>query len=131
MTLVACVDDNFGLQFHQRRQSQDRALREKLLNMVETQLYMSPYSGKMFGGHEKIVVSEDYLSLAGADSWVFAEDDTYLAYADQIQRIILFRWHRVYPKDMCFTFPGEWKLIHQVDFPGTSHEKITMEMYQK
>lgn len=131
MTLVACVDDNFGLQFNHRRQSQDRILREKLLCMVETQLYMTPYSGKMFGQQKKIVVSEDYLSIAGADSWVFTEDDAYLAYADRIDRIILFRWNRVYPKDMCFTFPGEWQLALQQDFPGSSHEKITMEMYQR
>lgn len=131
MTLVACVDDKFGLQFNHRRQSQDRVLREKLLSMVETKLYMSPYSGKMFGPDEKIVAADDYLSRAGADDWAFAEDDAYASYADKIDRIVLFRWNREYPADVRFAFPGQWHLESQQDFAGSSHDKITTEMYQR
>lgn len=131
MTLVACVDDKLGLQFNHRRQSQDRVLREKLLSMVDSRLFMNPYSGKMFGVHEKIVISEDYLSNVGTDDWAFVEDDAYVLYADKIEKIVLFRWNRDYPRDLCFTFPGQWKLTHQEDFSGSSHENITMEMYQR
>ncbi len=131
MTLVTCVDDRMGLQFNARRQSQDRVLRENLLKMVQTSLYMSPYSGKMFGVNEKIVVSEDYLTIASPQDWVFSEDNSYLSCSDQIDRIILFRWNRHYPSDMHFIFPGQWRLICTEDFPGSSHEKITMEIYEK
>lgn len=131
MTLVACVDDKLGLQFNHRRQSQDRVLREKLLSMVESRLYMSPYSGKMFGAHDRIVVTDDYLLSAGVDDWAFAEDDAYVSCAENIEKIVLFRWNRDYPRDMCFTFPGQWQLKSQEDFSGSSHEKITMEMYER
>ncbi len=131
MTLTACVDNKLGLQFNGRRQSQDRTLRERLLSMVDTRLLMGPYSGKMFAFNEKIVVSADYLAAAGADDWVFAEDTAYLSYARKIDRIILFRWNRDYPGDVCFAFPGQWQLTCREEFPGSSHEKITMEIYQK
>lgn len=131
MTLTACVDNKLGLQFNGRRQSQDHILRERLLSLVDTRLFMRPYSGKMFEFSKKIVITEDYLAAAGADDWVFAEDTEYLPYAQKIDRIVLFHWNRDYPGDTYFAFPGQWKLTHQEEFTGNSHEKITMEIYHK
>ncbi len=131
MTLVACVDNGLGLQFNSRRQSQDRVLRKKLLDMVDSRLLMNPYSAKMFGFHEKIMVSDRFLSDAGPDDWVFIEDESYISYAEKIEKIVLFRWNRDYPRDLYFTFPGQWHLVSQEDFSGNSHENITMEMYQR
>ena len=51
--------------------------------------------------------------------------------ADKIEKIVLFRWNRHYPADAHFQFPGKWALTAREDFPGSSHEKITMEVYEK
>lgn len=130
MTLVACVDDGMGLLFHGRRQSQDRILREKLLEMVDTHLNMSLYSGRLFGQHQKITAQDSYLEQSASDDWIFAEDLAYLSRADGFDRLILFRWNRAYPSDVRFVFPGQWRLVSREDFAGSSHPNITMEVYQ-
>ena len=55
---------------------------------------------------------------------------------DAADRLILFRWNRTYPADMLFDQKaffsgGNWELVSQEEFPGKSHEKITMEVYQR
>ena len=130
ITLVVCVDDRMGMQFNGRRQSQDRLLRRRLLDLVPTRLVMSVRSGAMFSGEDDVIAREDYLSFAEADDWIFAEDLDYLSRREEFDRLILFRWNRAYPSDVKFVFPGEWKLTHREDFPGSSHKNITMEVYQ-
>ena len=61
----------------------------------------------------------------------FAENSDYEGFADKIEKIVLFRWNRHYPADAHFQFPGKWALTAREDFPGSSHEKITMEVYEK
>ena len=63
MTLVVCVDDRMGMQFNGRRQSQDRLLRRRLLDLVPTRLVMSVRSGAMFSREDDVIAREDYLSL--------------------------------------------------------------------
>lgn len=129
MILAACVDDRMGLQFGGRRQSKDAALRQKITDLSGGNLRMSHYSGRQFqsGGY----TGDDYLSAAKPGDWCFAEDTAYLEYAGSIEKIVLFKWNREYPADLYFEFPGEWRLSSTEDFPGTSHEKITMEVYEK
>ena len=74
MNLIVCLDDKNGMMFNKRRQSQDRLLRERVLALVPGKLYMSAYSAKQFGENEKIIVCEDYASVAGENDFCFAED---------------------------------------------------------
>ena len=127
MIIVLCVDDNMGLAFNRRRQSKDAALREKLASLSGGQLRMSEYSARQFD--IPVYSGPDYLSAAAPGDWCFCEDTDFREYAGQIERIYLFRWNRVYPADLYFSFPGQWRLISSEDFPGTSHEKITLEVY--
>ena len=47
MILIVCIDDNKGMMFNHRRQSQDRVLRRHILDMVGNgKLWMNEYSGK-------------------------------------------------------------------------------------
>lgn len=128
MILAVCVDNAFGMAFAGRRQSKDAALRAQLLALSGGSLRMSPYSAKQFA--EDVYAADDYLSGAEAGQWVFLEKGDYLQYADRIEQIVLFRWNRDYPADQHFKFPGQWHLVSTVDFPGTSHEKITQEVYE-
>ena len=129
MILAVCVDERMGLCLRGRRLSKDAALREKLWELSGGRLRMSEYSARQFDG--AVRGSADYLSGAKDGDWCFAERDEYEAYADSIERIVLFRWNRHYPSDTIFRFPGKWALISREDFPGTSHETITMEVYER
>ncbi len=129
MILAVCVDDRMGISFMGKRLSKDKLLREKLLDLSDGKLRMSIYSGKQFG--LGVQAGEDYLTGASEGDWVFAENDEYLAFADQLEQIVLFKWNRAYPADVYFSFPGDWTMISSEDFPGNSHETITMEVYRK
>ena len=128
MILALCVDDKLGLQFNSRRQSRDDAVISDLLENAGT-LWIHPSSAKLFSDDATIKSDVNYLALAKEYDWCFAEDTAYLSYADRINKIILYRWNRVYPRDMVFTFPGQWKLVQTNDFQGSSHERITREVY--
>ncbi len=68
MILIVCIDDNKGMMFNHRRQSQDGVLRRHILDMVGNgKLWMNEYSGKMFAKdseellHGPVQTDEDFL----------------------------------------------------------------------
>ena len=47
-------------------------------------------------------------------------------------QVVLYKWNRVYPADQYFAMDlSGWKLVETVEFPGSSHEKITEERYER
>lgn len=137
MILIVCVDDNLGMLFNHRRQSQDRVLRARVLELTSgARLWMNAYSHKQFEaeGAPHIIVDDAFLNKAGRGDYCFAEDIDILPYEDSIERIIIYKWNRRYPADLHFTIPLQehgWKLVQTTDFAGSSHEKITEEVYEK
>lgn len=129
MIVALCVDDRMGLMFMGRRLSKDALLRQRLLELSGGALRMSGYSAKQF--ETEVYSGEDYLSGAGQGDWCFCENGDYAGFSGKIERIVLFNWNREYPADLWFEFPGEWHLVSAEDFPGKSHEKITMEVYER
>ena len=82
MKLIVCVDDQNGMAFNHRRQSQDRVLVERIEDLVaDSTLRMAPYSQKFFSG-ENIVASSSYLSDADVDDYCFVEVDDMRPYED-------------------------------------------------
>lgn len=128
MILAVCVDNRMGLSFMGRRLSKDALLREKLLALSGGNLRMSEYSAKQFD--ESVYSGPDYLSGASEGDWCFCENGDYEGFTEQIEKIVLFKWNRDYPADLHFAFPGEWRMVSAEDFPGKSHETITMEVYE-
>lgn len=129
MILAVCVDDRMGLSLKGRRLSKDAALRARLWSLSGGRLRMSEYSARQFS--EPVCSGEDYLTGAGPEDWCFAENRDYEAFAGSIEKIVLMKWNRRYPFDTEFRFPGKWALVRSEDFPGTSHETITMEVYER
>ena len=128
MILIACVDDNMGMAFNNRRQSQDRVLRDRLLERVGTaKLWMSPYSARQFEVlPESAQVCEDFLSRAGAGEYCFVE----LECPEKAEEVMLYHWNRAYPADVRFTLKLEhFRRVEQTEFSGSSHPKITEEIY--
>ena len=132
MIVIVCVDDQNGMLFNHRRQSQDRVLRQDLI--CETSgcvLRMNAYSLRQFKETPPNVrSSEDFLEQAGPGEFCFVEDRDLLPFADRLEKLILYRWNRRYPADFYFTIPLEgWTLERREEFPGSSHETITKEVY--
>ena len=134
MILIACVDDNLGMAFHRRRQSKDRLLRERILEQVgNAPLWMSPYSAKQFEeGAENICTDEDFLTRCSAQEYAFTELEAPGKVASQVGKLILYRWNRSYPADLYFDLELDGYTLAAVhEFAGSSHEKITEEIYIK
>lgn len=143
MIAVVCVDEKYGMMFHSRRQSQDRVMRENMLGECRgKRLYMSPYSGRLFqnGSDTEIDISEDFARKAGVGDFCFFEDAEILKqaftdrYGSGIETVILYKWNRRYPADSYFPVnlsEGGWELLRTEEFSGSSHERITKEVYKR
>lgn len=135
MIAIVCVDDHNGMMFHKRRQSQDRVLRQRMLELAgEQKLWMDAYSRRQFEQEEESrisVVEPDFSDIASGE-YCFLEDQDPARYEDQIEELILFHWNRVYPADLYCTMDlSSWVLTETKEFSGSSHEKITQERYVK
>lgn len=136
MNIIVCLDNSGGMLFNNRRQSQDSCLRKRLLAAVGKQkLWMNAYSFKQFAAEnagDTIQVAEDFLKQAGAEDYCFVENTEMQEFAAQIEKIIIYKWNRDYPADCYFPLALEnWKLVQSAEFAGSSHEKITEEVYMK
>ena len=135
MIAIVCVDDSGGMLFNRRRQSQDRRLREDLLREAAGKtLWMNAYSAKQFRETlpENVRTAEDLLDRAESGDLCFLENLDPAPYAAKLEGLIVYRWNRQYPADLFLTLPLEdWILERQEEFAGSSHEKITKEVYSK
>lgn len=133
MKIAICIDKSGGILFGGKRLSQDSVLRNKLIDIVSDGcLLMNEYSGKMFNETEKIRISEDFLLSANENDICFIENND--VPIDKVTEIYLFNWNRDYPADTYFEFnPKElgFKRTSKEDFVGSSHKKITLEIYRR
>lgn len=135
MIVIICVDDNNGMMFNHRRQSQDRIQREQMLEMVgDGKLWVNSNSKMLFSNFDskKIVVDDDFMEKAGQGEYCFVEDVDVSLYSDRIEEVVLYKWNRSYPTDFWFSMNlSGWKMIEITNYSGSSHEKITRERYRK
>ena len=126
MKLIVCLDDNNGMMFNNRRQSRDKILIENVLEICKGEkLYTNEYSSKLFP--EKFVEIFDSMEEIG-NGYCFAENFT--VNENDVEEIIVYKWNRVYPADVHFNIDlDNWNLTETVDFEGSSHDKITREIY--
>ena len=135
MIVMVCVDDKNGMMFNKRRQSQDRLLRQHMLELAgDKKLWMNAYSRKQFPKEDesRIAVAENGFQNIRSGEYCFLEDEDPAQYKEQIEELILFHWNRIYPADLFCTLDlSEWKRKTTEEFAGSSHEKITQEWYVK
>lgn len=131
MQVIITVENRNGMLFNHRRVSRDQKISERILAYCkEKRLWMNAYSAKLFENNPQIRVSETFLEQK--DAICFVENQDVTPYLPEIDTIILFHWNRDYPADFFFTVDlSEWNRIHQEEFAGKSHEKITMKVYKK
>ena len=133
MKVIVAVDDDNGMMFNHRRQSQDRLLREHMLVIAEkSNLWINEYSSKQFESNDKIHVSNDFMNEASEGDYCFVEDQMISQFENKIEEMIIFKWNRRYPGDVFLDFfPVEhnMKCVRNEDFAGSSHDKISMEVW--
>ena len=94
MKVIVCVDNKGGMAFFQKRQSQDRVLREDILNCLQgARLWMSPYSLKQFKEENKadLIADEQFLDAAGEEDFCFVENQKLQPYEKKITEIIVYK----------------------------------------
>lgn len=130
MIVILCLDNNNGMMFNDRRQSQDRGLREYIAEMTkDDKVYMNVYTEKLYEEIEHPMVSEDFLQKAGKGEPCIVENLPLKPVEDQIEEIVIFRWNKVYPSDQVLDVDlGEWKLVEEEQVEGSTHE-ITKQIY--
>ncbi len=134
MTLIVCLDQKNGISFNNRRQSRDSVVIERVCKIAEnSKLYINEYSKSLFPLPCSFVkVSAKPLQSAKSNDVCFLETDLTDIKSDTIDKIIIYRWDKVYPNDKTFCINlSEWKLISTEEFTGTSHDTITEEVYTK
>ena len=97
MYIILCLDDNNGLAFNHRRQSQDRIVAEDISKTVgEKKLWITDYSRKLFQAVSNLEISENPKWQAKKGEYVFQELETLDTDDEQIEQFIIYRWNRVY-----------------------------------
>lgn len=137
MNIIICLDDNNGMMFNKRRQSQDRILRADLKEFIKDKdLYMNNYSYKLYKDIDNgnIKVSENFLEQCTENDFCLVEDKLLNNYINKINNIIIYKWNRIYPSDLYFDInliSNSWELLETKEFEGSSHEKITRIIYRR
>lgn len=133
MTVILCIDNNKGLMFNHRRQSRDSVIVGDICRETAGKsLWMNAYSAKLFVERGNVAISDCFLELAGEGDYCFVEGTPLHEIENRIQKIILYRWNRLYPADTWLDIPLEkhgWTMIASTEFAGSSHDKITREEY--
>ena len=135
MNIIICLDDNNGMMFNKRRQSQDRILRADLKEFIKDKdLYMNNYSYKLYKDIDNgnIKVSENFLEQCTENDFCLVEDKLLNNYINK--NIIIYKWNRIYPSDLYFDInltSNSWELLETKEFEGSSHEKITRIIYRR
>lgn len=130
MTIYICLDDKNGLRFNRRRQSRDAALLEDIRSQCTGELLITSCSEKLIREAE----IPFRLYEEGMTGDYFAEEIPPEELLARTERIVLYRWNRVYPGDVYWNpdlAAMGFSLEGITEFPGKSHEKITREVYVK
>ena len=135
MKIIVCVDDNLGMMFNRRRQSQDRIVREDILKLKENKkLWMNSYSKEQFQESRELNINEDFLEKAESDDYCFVENLHISGIIDKVEEIIIYCWNKKYPANFYFDVNltnGDWRLVGSKELEGYSHEKISREIWRK
>ena len=117
-----------GLMFHQRRQTQDRIVRENIKALKE-RIYMNEYSYQLYKDTlDDVIVDNDFIKH-GENHYCLIEN---VSVKDcDIDEMILYRWNTIYPCDYYLDIDlSKFQLVKQEMFKGSSHE-VTKEIYRK
>jgi len=131
MTLIVCVDDRLGMAFNRRRQSRDRIVCQDMVNLAaDAPIQMEERSATLFENLDGNILATGFSQDPAPDACCFVEFQPVDALAQKADKIVLYRWNRHYPADLYFDVSlSDWRQTEVTEFPGSSHETITREVY--
>ena len=112
--------------------SSSNVVKDILKTINGASLLIAPYSESLFSQAEcSVSISESFLADADAKDYCFVENTSVAEFKEKISRLVIYKWNRDYPADFYFDidYASDYKLETTLDFGGTSHEKITKEVY--
>ena len=132
MEIIICLDDNNGMLFNNRRQSRDSKLLWDIKNGLEDRLTIFPFSEKLVSSAE--IPYEIMSGSASENTVLFVEDRGIKEFLPVTNKITVYRWNRVYPADLTLDIDlakEGFRSVSVYEFAGSSHEKITKEVFEK
>lgn len=133
MNVIICLDDNKGMLFNNRRQSRDKAvLSDIFCDLKDEKLFITQFSEKLMAEYcDKVVACDDTATLEKGQ-WFFCENVDLTTFADKIEKLVVYKWNRVYPADFnCYLDFSLFNLESESDFEGSSHPVITKQIFAK
>jgi hypothetical protein len=135
ITVAVCLDDENGMMFGGRRQSRDRILIEDFVRECSDRpICVGEYSRILFAEYPQVQITSNPLGDCPNGGVCFAEDQRLTPHLNEIEALILYRWNRLYPSDLRFDVDlraSGFSLVSSEEFEGSSHPKITKEIYRK
>lgn len=135
MILIFTLDDKNGTSIGGKRQSKDRVVADKIIELSNNQpICMKAKSTTFFNDASYMckIRTIDSFDELHEDSIFFAEEVVQASVMEAAEKIIVFRWNRNYPSLVTdrVSLDGYNKEIAD-EFKGYSHDKITMEVYTR
>jgi len=133
MHLIVCVDERDGMAFCGRRLSRDRVVTEHILKQTAgSNLWIAPASAILFP-EGNVQTDADFLKKAQAGEYCFCEVTPLPESIENLESVILYHWNRAYPSNLRFprALLNDMELVSTEEFPGNSHDNITMERYTR
>ena len=135
ITVAVVLDDNEGMLLFGKRQSKDRVMIAEFVSSVgEKNICVSPFSKRLFEAYGEVRYSDSPIHDSCDGDACFIENEPLAPHIDSIGTLIIYRWNRLYHSDVKFDInPIEsgFKLESVSEFAGSSHDKITKEVYRR
>ena len=132
MEIIICLDDNNGMLFNNRRQSRDSKVLCDIKNNLQNSLTIFPFSEKLVSSAE--IPYEIMFGSASENTVLFVEDRGIKEFLPVTNKITVYRWNRDYPADLTLDIDlakEGFRSVSVYQFAGSSHEKITKEVFEK
>ena len=128
--VVVCIDDNQGMLFNHRRQSRDSHVYKDIAELTKT-IWLNHFSKVLFVDTSiQLQEDENFLEKSQGGEWCFVENVDLTPYMDKVEQFIIYKWNRTYPADLRLNIDfNHWTLQQVREFKGSSHDKITREIY--
>ena len=132
MEIIICLDDNNGMLFNNRRQSRDSKVLLDIKNSLNGSLTIFPFSEKLVSNAE--IPYEIVSDTVSENAILFVEDRGIKEFLPAVRKITVYRWNRDYPADLTLDIDlakEGFRSVSVYEFAGSSHEKITKEVFEK
>ena len=133
MIIIACVDNDMGMLFNNRRLSKDKVVTKHIIDLVSNKkIWINNFSKDLFEDYnlDNLIIDDEFINKIGENDYCFIENILPTEIENKADKIIIYNWNRKYPADLHFDINlDNWVLEEETDFIGNSHDKITQMIY--